>query len=263
MIIGKNTFQRSKEYPYKPSSLKLLSEKTSLFLLNYFQEIYKNQEKGTLHKKRKKVEYKLVTLGKTVDSRCLPTGYNTCDHCNKKLNNGEVLMVGHGYHYECYQILEYGYRYHYCEEYYKRGIYSNVKSFLERLEKGSNILTPEESKGEEYQQTPSQDTCDHCNKKLNNGEVLMVGHGYHYECYQILEYGYRYHYCEEYYKRGIYSNVKSFLERLEKGSNILTPEESKGEEVLVEENKVIEEVEMNRSQEVHNKLLKALNCINT
>ena len=69
----KDTFQRSNEYPYKPSSLKLLSEKTSLFLLNYFQEIYKNQGKGTLHKKRKKVEYKLATLGETVDSRCLPT----------------------------------------------------------------------------------------------------------------------------------------------------------------------------------------------
>lgn len=89
----------------------------------------------------------------------------------------------------------------------------------------------------------------------------MCGHGYHYECYQILEYGCRY--CEEYYKRGIYSNVNSFLERLEKGPNILTPEENEGEEILVEENEVIEEVEMNRSQEVHDKLLEALNCINT
>ncbi|RHZ55864.1 hypothetical protein Glove_410g70 [Diversispora epigaea] len=81
---------------------------------------------------------------------------------------------------------------------------------------------------------PSQDTCDHCNKKLNNDEVLMYGHGYYYECYQILEYGCCY--CEKYYKCKIYSNVKSFLERLEKGSNILTPEENEGEEVLVKEN---------------------------
>ncbi|RHZ86478.1 hypothetical protein Glove_50g126 [Diversispora epigaea] len=66
----------------------------------------------------------------------------------------------------------------------------------------------------------------------------MCGYGYHYKCYQILE-------------------------KVRKGSQYSYPEENEGEEVLVEENEVIEKVEMNRSQEVYNKLLEALNWINT
>ncbi|CAJ0906199.1 6007_t:CDS:2, partial [Entrophospora sp. SA101] len=38
----KEAFQKSKRYPYTMSDLEYLSEKTILFLLNYFQQIYKN-----------------------------------------------------------------------------------------------------------------------------------------------------------------------------------------------------------------------------
>ncbi|CAG8650031.1 3013_t:CDS:1, partial [Funneliformis caledonium] len=94
------------------------------------------------------------TLGEIVDSKCLPAGYSTsvsplpnvCDHCKKKLDDGEVLVCGHGYHFEYYQKLKYSC--YYCEEYYKREIYNNVNSFLKRLEKGPNILTTEEKEGE-------------------------------------------------------------------------------------------------------------------
>ncbi|UZO25449.1 uncharacterized protein OCT59_017714 [Rhizophagus irregularis] len=155
----KDTFEKTKAYPYKPSSLKLLTDKTALFLLDYFQEIFKNQGKS----------------------------------------------------------------------------YS------------ANI-------------PPSPDACDHCRKKLDDGEVLICGHGYHFECYQMMEYGCRH--CEEYYKRGIYSNVNSFLERLERGPNVLTSEE-KDEEVPVEENETVEEIETNKSHEIHTKFLNALNSVNT
>ncbi|CAG8539657.1 17651_t:CDS:2, partial [Rhizophagus irregularis] len=145
-------------YPYKPSLLNILAEKTSLFLLDYFQRIYKNCGKSKLCKSKKKIQCQLATLGETVDTKCLPTGYSTnmpplpdsCDHCRKKLDDGEVLICGHGYHFECYQMMEYGCRH--CEEYYKRGIYSNVNSFLDRLEKGPNVLT-----SDEQDETPTEE----------------------------------------------------------------------------------------------------------
>src|SRR5947199_6429394 len=124
----KDTFQKTKAYPYKPLSLNMLTEKTSLFLLDYFQKIFKNREKSKLCKSKKKLQYQLATLGETVDPKCLQTGYSTnipplpdsCDHCHKKLDDGEVLICGHSYHFECYQMLEYSCRH--CEEYYKREI---------------------------------------------------------------------------------------------------------------------------------------------
>jgi hypothetical protein len=75
----------------------------------------------------------------------------------------------------------------------------------------------------------------------------------------MIEYGCRH--CEEYYKRGIYSNVNSFLDRLEKGPNVLTSDEQ--DETPIEENESVEEVEANRSQEVHTELLNALRRVNT
>ncbi len=183
----KDTFQKTKAYPYKSSSLNILAEKTSLFLLDYFQEIFKNHGKSKLHKSKKKTQCQLATLGETVDLKYLPTGYST-----------------------------------------------NV--------------------------SPLSDSCDHCHKKLDDGEVLICGHGYHFECYQMMEYGCRH--CEEYYKREIYSNVNSFLDRLEKGPNILTSDKQ-DETPVEEENEAVEEIETNRSQEVHTEFINALNHVNT
>ncbi|EXX63084.1 hypothetical protein RirG_155640 [Rhizophagus irregularis DAOM 197198w] len=75
----------------------------------------------------------------------------------------------------------------------------------------------------------------------------------------MMEYGCRH--CEEYYKRGIYSNVNSFLDRLEKGPNVLTSDEQ--DKTPTEENETVEEVEANGSQEVHAELLIALIHVNT
>ena len=70
----KDTFQKTKAYPYKPSLLNILAEKTSLFLLEYFQRIFKNRGKSKLCKSKKKIQCQLATLGETVDTKCLPTG---------------------------------------------------------------------------------------------------------------------------------------------------------------------------------------------
>ena len=73
-----------------------------------------------------------------------------------------------------------------------------------------------------------------------------------------MEYSCRH--CVEYYKRGIYSNVNSFLDRLEKGPSVFTSEER--DEVPMEESET-DEIEIDRGQEVHIQLLNALNCVNT
>ncbi|EXX63278.1 uncharacterized protein OCT59_010083 [Rhizophagus irregularis] len=75
----------------------------------------------------------------------------------------------------------------------------------------------------------------------------------------MIEYGC--HHCDEYYKCKIYSNVNSFLDQLEKGSNVFTFDEQ--DKTSTEENETVEEVEINGSQEVHTELLIALIHVNT
>jgi hypothetical protein len=73
---------------------------------------------------------------------------NKCDHCNNKFDpslseyDGEVLICGHSYHYECFEILEKSCEH--CIEFYKKGIIDNVKSFVKRLEKDEDILMEDE-----------------------------------------------------------------------------------------------------------------------
>ncbi|CAG8747149.1 13453_t:CDS:2, partial [Funneliformis caledonium] len=122
--------------------------------------IFKNCGKSKIEKKNR---YKLATLGEIVNSKCLPAGYSTSvsplpnayDHCKKKLDDGEVLVCGHGYHFECYQKLKYSC--HYYEEYYKCRIYNNVNSFLKRLKKSPNILTTKEKEGENVEDIANED----------------------------------------------------------------------------------------------------------
>ena len=57
-------------------------------------------------------------------------------------DEGIVLICGHGYHINCYDMLEK--RCKYCEDYYMKGISKNVDSFVERLERGPDTLTNEE-----------------------------------------------------------------------------------------------------------------------
>lgn len=69
----RDTFIKTKRYPYTPSELSFLTEKTGLFLLNHIQKIFKNRGKSQIQKK-KNPEYYLATLDETVDTKCLPAG---------------------------------------------------------------------------------------------------------------------------------------------------------------------------------------------
>ncbi len=64
-------------------------------------------------------------------------------------SSGTVLICGHSYHWHCYDQIEYGCRH--CEQYYKDEIYKNVNSFLQRLEKGADIISENDGIEEELQ----------------------------------------------------------------------------------------------------------------
>ena len=115
--------------------------------------MYCNLEKSTPKlkngKNKKQNIYILAILGEEVDLRRLPTGYSTsyppkqglCDRCKLPFVNevGVTFICGHGYHTNCYNR-----KCIYCEEFYKRGVFENVDSFLKRIEKGADTLTQED-----------------------------------------------------------------------------------------------------------------------
>ncbi|CAB4417283.1 unnamed protein product [Rhizophagus irregularis] len=168
----KDTFQKTKAYPGPRLLLR--------YVTDYFQRIFKNRGKSKLCKSKKKIQCQLATLGKTVDTKCLSTGYSTnmpplpdsCDHCRKKLDDGEVLICGHGYYFECYQMMEYDCRH--CEEYYKRRIYSNVNSFLDRLEKGPNVLTSDEQDGTPTEENETVEEVEANGSQEVHAELLIA-----------------------------------------------------------------------------------------
>ena len=63
-----------KKYPYKESIIDYLKYKTSLFLINHFDQIFKNLGKS---RKIKKNEYQFETLNQKVKLKCLLAGYHT------------------------------------------------------------------------------------------------------------------------------------------------------------------------------------------
>ena len=48
-----------------------------------------------------------------------------------------MLICDHAFHYKCF--AERNNRCNYCLEFYKKGVVSNVKSYIKRLEKDDNI----------------------------------------------------------------------------------------------------------------------------
>ncbi|RIB05437.1 hypothetical protein C2G38_2047587 [Gigaspora rosea] len=84
------------------------------------KEKEKEETEGKKRKKRKKEE--------------VANNLSTC-HFRRRL----VFVCGHGYHLICYNA-----KCIHCEEFYKKGIFKNVKKFLERIEKGANTLTNED-----------------------------------------------------------------------------------------------------------------------
>ncbi|RHZ85143.1 hypothetical protein Glove_71g82 [Diversispora epigaea] len=277
----KDTYCKTRHYPYNIPMLNFLSNKT-------------RKSKPKLNKRTKYPKtYILATLGEEVDLRRLPTGYSTsflpqnglCDCCKLPINetNGTTFICGHGYHLNCYNG-----KCKYCEEFYKKGIFENVDSFLKRIEKGSDVFTQEdldnenntEEEEEQYDSVeeiqdishkleieinniknctsflPQNGLCDCCKLPINetNGTTFICGHGYHLNCYNG-----KCKYCEEFYKKGIFENVDSFLKRIEKGSDVFTQEDLDNENNTEEEEEQYDSVE--EIQDISHKLEIEINNI--
>ncbi|RHZ88486.1 hypothetical protein Glove_22g49 [Diversispora epigaea] len=180
--LFKNTYSKTRHYPYSQTILDFLYKKTSLFLLNYFENIFKNQGKSiskyTGRREKKLKTYQLATLEEEVDLRYLPTAYNTshlpklglCDACGFPLNNNNsaILTCSHGYHVLCYSG-----RCNYCENFYKIGIFENVNSFLKRLEKGAEILTQEDFDNVEIEIEEEEETEEIESEKTDVSSLLI------------------------------------------------------------------------------------------
>lgn len=142
----------------------LLIYKTSIFLLDQFQSIFRSIRQREAEpsssvpkgKKRKRttLQYDSITM-ETIDTTKLPLGYSTgyppvlekCDHCHEPLlyeqRQCKILICGHGYHIDCYILLDS--RCRHCLEYLKKGIQQNVDSFLNRLNGSMDELTDEDT----------------------------------------------------------------------------------------------------------------------
>ncbi|KAF0520753.1 hypothetical protein F8M41_016138 [Gigaspora margarita] len=117
------------EQPYQ-NQLDYLIKKSSLFLLEHFQKIFQNIGKSKIipiipNKDREKNKFFMATLDEILELKCLLTGYhtahlpsfNTCDICNISIK--------------------------FSTEYYKKGIYKQIRLFkkgLEKIEDDKDIL---------------------------------------------------------------------------------------------------------------------------
>ncbi|RIB22289.1 hypothetical protein C2G38_2174333, partial [Gigaspora rosea] len=100
----KDNYHKTWRYPYTLPALDLLDKKTSLFLLEYFQDLFYNRGKSgpKLKKKRQKPKvYHLATLGEDVNLRRLPTAYsssylpqpNMCDRCKHPFSEEDGMFL--------------------------------------------------------------------------------------------------------------------------------------------------------------------------
>jgi hypothetical protein len=78
--------------------------------------------------------------------------------------------------------------------------------------------------------------------------VLICGHAYHYDCFEILEKSCQH--CIEFYKKGISDNVKTVIKRLEADSDILTADELGNYENYDENNNDQESIDFNLNEEM-------------
>lgn len=138
-----DAFKVLNTYPYTESNLDYLTNRASLFLIKYFYSLY-NKQNQTIISNKNKIYF--AALNQNVKLKNLPTAFHTsfrplidgCDHCKQKFASnydptGLVLICGHGYHLNCYNTI--GRNCKYCLEFYENGITTNVKSYVNRLEK--------------------------------------------------------------------------------------------------------------------------------
>ncbi|RIB20690.1 hypothetical protein C2G38_2035039 [Gigaspora rosea] len=172
-IAFKDNYCKKRRYPYTPIALNFLSDKTALFLLQHFQDIFYNREKSgpKPNKKEKKTitMYRLATLDENVDLRHLPIAYSTaypphpklCDRCDRPfINDNEIVLIcGHRYHFACYNV-----KCTYCEEFYKK----------ERIEKGADTLIKKDLDDDDDDIESIEESLEEAEETLDVSSKLVV-----------------------------------------------------------------------------------------
>jgi len=186
----RQTYCNYKNYPYSLRDLDLLAHKTSIFLLDQFQSVFRSirqresEPRPSIPKGKKKrritLQYDSITM-ETLDMAKLPLGYSTgyppvlekCDHCHEPLlyeqEQCQILICGHGYHTNCYVSLDF--RCRHCLEYLKKGIQQNVESFLNRLNSGTDELIEDDTEDIADNEDEGEENEE---ESLNNNEIECI-----------------------------------------------------------------------------------------
>ncbi|KAF0557550.1 hypothetical protein F8M41_013315 [Gigaspora margarita] len=138
----KEAFMNTKHYPYSPSELDFLTNKTyEKVLLAGYHTTY-------------------------------PPIFNSCDHCYKLFeqdSDGTILIYGHGYHWNCYNQIEFKCKH--CINYFKEGIWNNITAFVKRLEvEDKDKLTKEDLEDDEDDENEDDDT----NNLIKDSENIEI-----------------------------------------------------------------------------------------
>lgn len=171
---GKNsfteTFSNDHNIVYTEKQLKFLEKKTAIFLLDLFQNVWKNLGGVTKKKVRKYWQYNLPTLNTIVDQKVLPMAWNSshrprsdriCDWDMCTLSSevsGKILSCGHGYHMEC--LIQVNQKCPYCYEYLCDGIRYHCKVFQNMLSKPFDDDVDEDDEDLENQKDLQEDNGD-------------------------------------------------------------------------------------------------------
>ncbi|CAG8803206.1 7115_t:CDS:2, partial [Gigaspora rosea] len=140
------SFASKRDYPYTKKDLDELVKATAIFLLDFFENVWKYQGKM-----EKKVEGKIIKkvycyfpyiecrfpLGALLlgyHSQTIPSQHNFCDriNCFEIVDNRiNVLICGHAYHEKCFQLQ--GLRCKHCFLYLSKAIDDLADSYNQRL----------------------------------------------------------------------------------------------------------------------------------
>ncbi len=160
--------------------LEFLEKKVAIFLLDLFQNIWKNRGCTTKKKIRKYWQYNLPTIGKIVDEKVLPLGWNSSCHprldklCNWNMYTlssempGSILSCGYGYHIECF--IQIDQKCSHCYKYLSDGIKYHCKVFQNTLNMTFNNNIDEDSEDLESQIDSEESNVDEIvfiNKDIN------------------------------------------------------------------------------------------------
>jgi len=171
------TFANHHNIVYTEKQLDFLEKKTAIFILDLFQDVWKNRGRVIKKKVKKYWQYKLPTLGKMVDQKVLPMAWNSshqprldriCDRDMCTLSSdlpGIILSCGHGYHKECL-AAQANQKCQYCFEYLCDGIRYHCSVFQNMLSKPFDDVVDEDGEDLENQQEDPQE--------FNGDEIISV-----------------------------------------------------------------------------------------